>query len=117
MLSIAIDGPSGAGKSTIARRVAQMLGFIYVDTGALYRAVALYMLENGILPSDASAVPNALKDVRLSIDYMDGVQRIYLGGRDVSEDIRRPELSLAASSVSAIPEVRAFLLETQRGFA
>ncbi len=117
MLSIAIDGPSGAGKSTIARRVAQRLGFIYVDTGALYRSVALYMLENGIDPSDARSVAGALGGVHLAIDYTGGEQRMYLSGRDVSEDIRRPELSLAASAVSAIPEVRKFLLETQRSFA
>ena len=117
MLSIAIDGPSGAGKSTIARRVAQRLGFVYVDTGALYRTIALYMLENGIEPSDAAAVAAALKGVQVDTDYVGGVQRMYLGGRDVSEDIRRPELSLAASAVSAIPAVRGFLLETQRGFA
>jgi len=117
MLSITIDGPSGAGKSTISRMIAQKLGFIYVDTGAMYRTVALYMLENGIELSDGQAVAAALGGVSIGVEYSDGVQRMYLGDRDVSDDIRRPELSLAASAVSAIPAVRAFLLETQRSFA
>lgn len=117
MISIAIDGPSGAGKSTIARKVAQKLGFMYVDTGALYRTIALHMLENKIELSDTQAITDALKDIRINIEYIDNVQRMYLDGRDVSDDIRRPELSLAASSVSAIPEVRAFLLETQQNIA
>lgn len=117
MISIAIDGPSGAGKSTISRKVAQKLGFMYVDTGALYRTIALHMLENKIELSDTESVADALNNVRINMEYIDGVQRMYLDGRDVSEDIRRPELSLAASSVSAIPEVRAFLLETQQNIA
>ena len=117
MLSIAIDGPSGAGKSTISRIVAQKIGFIYVDTGALYRTIALYMLENGIDSADGDAVTANLGSISIETKHIDGMQRMFLNGRDVSDDIRRPELSLLASAVSAIPSVRAFLLETQRDFA
>ena len=117
MLSIAIDGPSGAGKSTISRLVSQKIGFIYVDTGALYRTIALYMLENGIDSADGDAVTANLGSISIETKHIDGMQRMFLNGRDVSDDIRRPELSLLASAVSAIPSVRAFLLETQRDFA
>jgi len=117
MLSIAIDGPSGAGKSTISRLVSQKIGFIYVDTGALYRTIALYMLENGIDTADGDAVTANLGSISIETKHIDGMQRMFLNGRDVSDDIRRPELSLLASAVSAIPSVRAFLLETQRDFA
>ena len=117
MLSIAIDGPSGAGKSTISRLVAQKIGFIYVDTGALYRTIALYMLENGIDSADADGVAANLCRISIETKHIDGMQRMFLNGRDVTDDIRRPELSLLASAVSAIPAVRAFLLDTQRDFA
>ena len=117
MLSIAIDGPSGAGKSTISRLVAQKIGFIYVDTGALYRTIALYMLENGIDAADAEGVTANLCSIAIETKHIDGMQRMFLNGRDVTDDIRRPELSLLASAVSAIPAVRAFLLDTQRDFA
>ena len=118
MINVAVDGPAGAGKSYLARAIAKRLGYIYVDTGALYRAVALFMTEKGISLSEASAVVAALHQVTLSLDYAeDGTQHVYLNGRDVSEAIRMPAISMAASTVSAIPEVRAFLLEIQRTMA
>ncbi|MBE6884470.1 MAG: (d)CMP kinase [Ruminococcaceae bacterium] len=116
MLSIAIDGPSGAGKSTISRLIAEKLGFIYVDTGALYRTIALYMLENTVDTADAVSVTENLSRISIETKH-DGLQRMFLNGRDVTEAIRRPELSLLASAVSAIPSVREFLLDTQRSFA
>lgn len=118
MINIAVDGPAGAGKSYLARQIAKRLGYIYVDTGALYRSVALYMTEEGIAPSDADSVIAALSGVSVSLDYADdGEQHVFLNGSDVSSEIRNPEISLAASSVSAIPEVRAFLLNIQREMA
>lgn len=118
MINIAVDGPAGAGKSYLARQIAKRLGYIYVDTGALYRSVALYMTEEGIAPSDADSVIAALSGVSVSLDYADdGEQHVFLNGSDVSSKIRNPEISLAASSVSAIPEVRAFLLNIQREMA
>lgn len=118
MINIAVDGPAGAGKSYLARQIAKRLGYIYVDTGALYRSVALYMTEVGVSPSDAEGVRSALPHVSVSLDYGDdGEQHVFLNGTDVSTEIRKPEISLAASSVSAIPEVRAFLLGIQRDMA
>ena len=118
MINIAVDGPAGAGKSYLARQIAKRLGYIYVDTGALYRSVALYMTETGVSPSDAEGVNAALPHVSVSLDYGDdGEQHVFLNGKDVSTEIRKPEISLAASSVSAIPEVRAFLLGIQRDMA
>ena len=118
MINIAVDGPAGAGKSYLARQIAKRLGYIYVDTGALYRSVALYMTETGVSPSDAEGVNAALPHVSVSLDYGDdGEQHVFLNGTDVSTEIRKPEISLAASSVSAIPEVRAFLLGIQRDMA
>lgn len=118
MINIAVDGPAGAGKSYLARQIAKRLGYIYVDTGALYRSVALYMTEAGVSPSDAEGVKSALPHVSVSLDYGDdGEQHVFLNGTDVSTEIRKPEISLAASSVSAIPEVRAFLLGIQRDMA
>ncbi len=117
MLSIAIDGPSGAGKSTIARALAKELGFIYVDTGAMYRAIGLYVLRAGGDPADSRFVVPCLADISIALQYQDGSQHILLNGEDVSEDIRRPECSMASSNVSAIPEVRSFLLGQQRGIA
>ncbi len=116
-ISVAIDGPVGAGKSSIARNSAKKLGFIYVDTGALYRAVGLYCHRNGIDMSEAEAVSAALDKIHPEIRLIDGVQHIYLNGEDVSEEIRLPEISMAASAVSAIPEVRAALLDLQRNMA
>ena len=117
MINIAIDGPSGAGKSSLAKRLAAELGYVYVDTGALYRAIGLYMSENGIDTSDADAVADALSGVDLALEYVDGAQIVVLNGRDVSSDIRMPDVSMLASAVSKIPRVREFLLELQRSMA
>ena len=116
-MNIAIDGPSGAGKSSLAKAVAKRLGIIYVDTGALYRTIGLYMKEQGVDPHDAPAVASALDGLTLSLTFENGAQHIYLCGRDVGESIRTPEMSLYASAVSAIPAVREFLLDTQRRVA
>lgn len=116
--SVAIDGPSGAGKSTLARRAAEELRFLYVDTGAIYRTIGEYMLSAGIDPRDEAAVVAALAKVHPALRYDDaGLQRMELNGRDVTEAIRRPEVSLAASAVSAYPAVRSYLLEMQRSLA
>lgn len=118
MRSVAIDGPAGAGKSTLARRLAEKLGFLYVDTGAIYRTVALKVLREKVDPADSGQVVSLLEGLEIRMGYdPDGVQRMYLEGEDVSEAIRRHEVSGAASKVSAIPEVRAFLLDFQRGQA
>lgn len=113
--SIAIDGPAGAGKSTLARALARELGYLYVDTGAIYRTVALRAREAGADPSDPEQVAPLLEDLDLRMDYGgDGVQRMYLSGRDVTEAIRENEVSALASKVAALPAVREFLLEFQR---
>jgi len=117
MKSIAIDGPSGSGKSTIARIVAKKLKFIHVDTGAIYRAVALHMLESGIATSNREAVAGELCNITLDIKHKGAAQRIFLNGRDVSRDIRTSEVSKATAEVSAYPEVREFLLGLQRQMA
>lgn len=117
MIRIAIDGPGGAGKSSVAKAVSTALGIIYVDTGALYRNIGLYMLENGIEPSDAEKVVTALSDVSLELKFEDGRQVILLNGRDRGDEIRTPKASMAASAVSAIPGVRDFLLDLQRNTA
>ena len=117
MVSIAIDGPGGAGKSTIAKALAKKLGYIYVDTGALYRAIGLYMLNSGVDTKDKLNVPTKLAEINIELKYIDGVQKVILCGGDVSSEIRKPEVSMAASDVSAIGEVRAFLLELQRDMA
>ena len=116
--SIAIDGPSGAGKSTMARALAKALGYLYVDTGAIYRTVGLYVKRQGCDPKDAQAVSSLLPQIALRLCHgPDGSQRMLLGGEDVSEAIRQHEISGYASDVSAIPAVRAFLLSMQRAFA
>ena len=117
MISVAIDGPSGAGKSTIARKVAGELGFLYIDTGALYRSIGYYVLEQGRDPRNPEDVEKSLPDIRLELRHAEGVQRVYLNGADVSDAIRTPAVSMAASQVSAVPAVRAFLLELQRSMA
>lgn len=114
MFNIAIDGPAGAGKSSIAQAVAKEIGFIYVDTGALYRAVALFILESHIDPENRDAVGEALPSADIEIRFEDGQQRVFLNGTDVSERVRLPEVSAAASKVSAIPAVRTYLFELQQ---
>lgn len=117
MIQIAIDGPGGAGKSTVARAVAAKLGIVYVDTGALYRTVGLYVKSKGISADDTEGVISCLPDISLEIKYVDGKQHVYLNGEDTGERIRTPEMSTYASKVSAIGAVRAFLLDTQRDIA
>ena len=117
MINVAIDGPAGAGKSTVARAAAQKLGYIYVDTGALYRAVGVYCLRNSIVTTDVDGVGAILKDITVELKFIDGVQHVFLNGDDVSTEIRLPEASMAASNVSAIPAVRAFLFDLQRDIA
>ena len=116
MIAVAIDGPSGAGKSTIARKVAGELGFLYIDTGALYRSIGYYVLKKGGDPEKKEDVEAALPGIRLELRHADGVQRVFLNGEDVSDRIRTPAVS-TASHVSAFPAVRAFLLELQRKMA
>ena len=117
-IAVAIDGPSGAGKSSIARSAAQELGFVYVDTGAIYRTVSLYIFDRGIDPADKAAVTAALPEIHIDLCYGDGgLQRMFLNGVDVTERIRLPEISMFTSAVSGIPEVRAFLMEMQRSLA
>lgn len=115
--NIAIDGPAGAGKSTIAKLVAAKLGFIYVDTGAMYRAMALYFLENGIQPEDEEKVSAACGQIDISLRYQDGVQQVILNGRDVSGKIRTEAVGNAASVVSAYRAVRQALLALQQNLA
>lgn len=117
MSSIAIDGPGGAGKSTIARAVAKELGYIYVDTGALYRAIGVYVRRHGVLAGDIEGVTELLPSIHLELRWIEGIQRVFLNGEDVSQVIRLPENSMAASDVSAMPPVRAFLLDLQRDMA
>ena len=117
MFQIAIDGPSGAGKSTIAKAVAARLGITYVDTGALYRTVGYYVRSKNVDPKDGPAVTALLPEIRVDLDYVDGVQVVLLNGENLGDKIRTPEISMYASAVSAIPAVRAFLLDTQRDIA
>lgn len=118
MFAIAIDGPAGAGKSTIARRVAADLSIIYVDTGALYRAIGAYAIRKGVDTKCAEKVTALLPEITLELSYSEeNGQRIFLNGEDVSSEIRLPEMGMATSNVSSIPEVRAFLLDQQRSMA
>lgn len=118
MISIAIDGPSGAGKSTISRKAAEIFGFIYVDTGAIYRTIGLASKIRGVSLDDKAAVMEMLTKLNIELKYNEsGEQHMYLDGKDVSRDIRLPEVSMLASKVSAIPEVRAFLVDMQRDMA
>jgi cytidylate kinase len=116
MINVAIDGPAGAGKSTIAKAAAKALGYIYVDTGALYRTVALGAVRAGVLESD-DGIAALLPNLRVELKFVDGSQHVYLNGEDVSDLIRTPEISMGASKVSAVPAVRAFLLDLQRDLA
>ena len=118
MISIAIDGPSGAGKSTISRAAAKLFGFIYVDTGAIYRTIGLAAKLRGVDVSDNDTVISMLPELRIELRYNDsGEQCMLLDGADVSRDIRLPEVSMLASKVSAIPEVREYLVDMQRKMA
>lgn len=117
MISIALDGPAGAGKSTICDAVASRLGIVHVDTGALYRAIGVYALDKDVNTTDAEGVIALLPEIHIRLEFTPEGQKILLGGEDVSQAIRKPRASMAASNVSAIPEVREFLLELQRDLA
>lgn len=117
MYKIAIDGPSGAGKSSLAKALAKKLGFIYVDTGALYRTIGYYAASKGVDTTVAPDVVALLPEITLSLAYENGTQAVILNGENVGDRIRTPEASMQASNVSKIPEVRAFLLDTQRDIA
>ena len=115
--NIAIDGPAGAGKSTIARRTAQELSFIYVDTGALYRALAVFLVDEGVSPEDTEKVKEAVKSVKVSIAYENGEQQVLVNGKNVTDRLRAESVGNMASTISAIPAVRAALLDLQRDLA
>ena len=117
IINIAIDGPGGAGKSTISRAVAKKLDILYVDTGALYRTIGLFVKSKGVEPTDAEGVGAILPEISIEVKYENGAQVIYLNGTNHGDAIRTPEMSMYASHVSAIPSVRAFLLETQKQIA
>ena len=117
MPAIAIDGPSGVGKSTLSRAISEKIGFIYIDTGAMYRAVTLYALQNNIDPKSEPDMIAALPDIELDIRYINGEQRVFLSGRDVSEAIRTPEVTRLVSFPSAMPQLRSFLVKRQREMA
>ena len=117
MINIAIDGPAGAGKSTIAKLVAKNMDYIYVDTGAMYRAIALYILQNSVDIEDAAAIKLACDSINIDIKYIDGAQQVYLNGENVSVDIRREEVGNMASKAAAKSVVRAKLLQLQRDLA
>jgi cytidylate kinase len=116
-INVAIDGPAGAGKSTIAREVSKRLGFIYIDTGAMYRAVALYAILNDIDTKDKESICLMLPDINIDIKHDNGSQSVFLNGKDVTDSIRNEDVSVAASNVAVIPEVRLKLLDLQRQLA
>lgn len=116
-INVAIDGPAGAGKSSVAKLVSKKLGYIYVDTGALYRTVGLYSIRNGVDTKNPEAVAATLPNIKVELKFVDDTQHVFLNGEDVSEAIRTPEASMGASDVSAIPAVRAFLFDLQRDIA
>lgn len=117
MIQIAIDGPGGAGKTTLSKAIAKKLGIVYVDTGAMYRTVGLYVRDHGFSWENTAAVISLLSEIHIEVKFEDGVQNIYLNGINHGDRIREPEISMYASGVSKIPEVRAFLLETQKEIA
>ncbi len=117
MYSIAIDGPSGAGKSTLAKSLSKALGYLYVDTGAIYRTVGLYAKKNEIDPKDEKTLSEHFDKIDIKLEWKDGAQHVVLNGEDVSECIRTPEMSMYASAVSSLPAVRKFLLDMQRNFS
>ena len=114
---IALDGPSGSGKSTLAKNLAKRYGFVYIDTGALYRTIGLFVANRGIASDDSEAIIACLPEIKIEMKLVDGGGRVYLGGKLIGDEIRTPEISKYASDVSKVPEVRAFLLETQRSIA
>ncbi len=116
-INVAIDGPAGAGKSSIAKAVAKKLGYVYVDTGALYRSLAYYAISNNIKPDDAPNVCRLIDGLDVRLKFTDGQQRVFVAGEDVSDKIRTPEVSMGSSAVSAIPEVRRFLFDLQKKIA
>lgn len=116
-MKVAIDGPAGAGKSSIAKAVAKKMDFIYIDTGAMYRAVAVYAIENGIEIKEENFTRDVLDKIKIDIAYEDGTQKIFLSGKDVSERIREADVSIGASNVAVIPAVRLKLVELQRSLA
>lgn len=116
-INVAIDGPSGAGKSTISKIIASRLGYVYIDTGALYRMIGLYAFQKGLGLEECEKIVPLLKDIKLDIKFEEEGQKFYLNGKDATTDIRKNEISMYASKVSAIKEVRDFLFETQRKFA
>ena len=117
MIRIAIDGPSGAGKSSIAKAIAARLGIVYVDTGALYRTVGYFVRSRGFARTDTAGIVSCLPHIQIEVRYENGAQHVYLNGEDLGDRIREPEISMYASAVSAVSEVRAFLLDTQRDIA
>ena len=117
MYSVAIDGPSGSGKSTLAKTLSKKLGWLYIDTGAMYRTVGLYAKRNQIEPNDEKSLEKHFSKIDIKLEWIDGSQHVFLNGEDVYDKIRTPEMSMYASAVSALPAVRAFLLEKQRDFA
>lgn len=117
VINVAIDGPAGAGKSTVSRGAAKQLGYVYVDTGALYRAVGVNALRKGIDTRDKAAVAASLEGISVDLVFENGEQKVLLNGEDVSVEIRTPPASMAASDVSAVPEVRAFLFDLQKDIA
>lgn len=117
MINVAIDGPAGAGKSTISKAAAKEIGFIYVDTGALYRAVGVNALRHGLNTKSVDDITDTLSSIKVELKFVGDVQHVFLNGEDVSEEIRLPAASMAASDVSAIPGVRAFLFDLQRDIA
>ncbi len=117
MINIAIDGPSGAGKSTISKAVAKELGFIHIDTGALYRTIAFYLSDNQIDINNEEAIKSALDDIKIQVCIENGLQKIYLNNKEVCEELRQPNITKIASDVSKLPIVRAYLLEIQRELA
>ena len=116
-IAVAIDGPVGAGKSTVAKLIAKKLGIIYVDTGAMYRSVGLYAVRKGIETTDAERLKEIIDEINLDVEIIDGVQNIFMNGENVSNLIRTPEISMAASNVSAVVEVRNKLVDIQRGLS
>ena len=117
MKAIAIDGPGGAGKSTIAKKIAAELGFLYVDTGALYRAIGYYVLNKGVDVTDETGIVDLLASIRIDLRFVDTEQRVFLNDTDISGKIRTEAVSMAASAVSALPKVREYLLDLQRSLA